>query len=181
MFDHIPTQYQTAARKSEATFRKAVLDSGHIPAYPSWMGRSYGHQIECPGKGHSVVVPSRFTYGTWKCERCHRRTSQDCLYLVHNTDLFVVKFGITTRDPKTRLQNHRCYGYNRVVRVLESLPKGVAPAVERQLIRALPTAGYAPAKGSEYFSDSVLPKLIKIFDGHPELTSTVSTHERYSR
>lgn len=87
----------------------------------------------------------------------------------HEDDFDVVKFGITSGDPRPRLSVHARDGFDRVVRLLEGLPGDTAPVLERTILAALRDAREKPARGREYFPTRVLPLVLDLVDNHPAL------------
>ncbi|MFF4292083.1 hypothetical protein ACFY0N_00330 [Streptomyces vinaceus] len=79
----------------------------------------------------------------------------------------VIKFGITSGDPRPRLGAHARQGLDSVVRLIEGLPGGVAPEIERTIRLALRDAGEKPVRGREYFRARTLALVLDLVDNHP--------------
>jgi hypothetical protein len=86
--------------------------------------------------------------------------SWDVFYVV--SDGRVVKFGITTGDPRRRLREHAAQGYTHIVRLAPGLPGTVAPDAESAIRSALALAGEKPVKGREYFDASCLALVLDV-------------------
>jgi hypothetical protein len=80
------------------------------------------------------------------------------------TSPLVVKFGVTSGDPRQRLGAHARDGYTEVVRLVTGLPGTVAPDVERAAKTALAQAGEKPIRGKEYFDISCLAVVLDVAD-----------------
>lgn len=89
-------------------------------------------------------------------------------YVVADDANGVVKFGITSGDPRPRLYRHARDGFVRVIRLLESLPDDVAPRLERAVLAALRNACEEPVRGLEYFPSRVLGLVLNMVDGWTE-------------
>ncbi|TXS63825.1 hypothetical protein [Streptomyces sp. sk2.1] len=81
----------------------------------------------------------------------------------------MVKFGITSGDPRPRLRAHRRNGLDQVLRLFTGLPDGVARALENNIIAALRDAREEPIQGREYFSSRALPLILDLIDHHPAI------------
>jgi hypothetical protein len=66
-----------------------------------------------------------------------------------------VKFGITSGDPKHRLDVHMRDGFIHQVYVRENFPD--AKKLEDAVKKHLRECGFKPLWGNEYFSDDALP------------------------
>ena len=76
----------------------------------------------------------------------------DVFYVVYNPATDVLKFGITSGDPRPRLGYHRRDGYTEVLRTFTALPNGEARALEGELKTLMRCAGVAPIINRlEYF------------------------------
>ncbi|WP_371798979.1 hypothetical protein OG963_14165 [Streptomyces sp. NBC_01707] len=75
-----------------------------------------------------------------------------------------MKFGITSGDPRPRLQDHARSGLRRVVRLHTGLPDTTAPDLERLILSALREAGEVPMRGREYFPARVLHQVLALVD-----------------
>jgi hypothetical protein len=76
----------------------------------------------------------------------------------------VVKFGVTSGDPRPRLRNHAARGYTDVIRLAAGLPGTVALDAEDAVKSALTMAGEKPVRGREYFDVSCVPLIIDVAD-----------------
>ncbi|MEU1919326.1 hypothetical protein ABZ742_04035 [Streptomyces albogriseolus] len=86
-------------------------------------------------------------------------------YVVVDEISDIVKFGITSGDPRARLGIHARNGFDSVVRLLEGLPGDMAPRLERAVLAALRDAREAPVRGREYFPARVLGLVLDLVDG----------------
>jgi hypothetical protein len=84
-------------------------------------------------------------------------------YVVINDAAGVVKFGITSGDPRPRLYDHRVVGYERTL----FLASGVnAKSIEDDVKAALAERGYKPVQRVEYFSLDALPAIMETVGWH---------------
>ena len=95
------------------------------------------------------------------CRKCSHR-DWDAFYVVTSPD--VVKFGVTSGDPRRRLADHAAKGYTEVVRLVTGLPGMVAHDAELAIRAALELAGELPVKGREYFDISCLALVLDVAD-----------------
>lgn len=161
---------RTCARKDPATaerdFRQKVAEAGGVVLGP-YQNSKTPVRIRC-SQGHvTAQLPLHVARGT-RCRHCAGKT-WDALYIVQDPDYGTVKFGITSGDPRPRLQAHARDDLTAVHRLYTSLPGTVAPDVERHLIATLRDAGIAPVRGKEYFPAHALPVILDIVDHHPDL------------
>lgn len=112
--------------------------------------------------------PDSLAMGQGLCGKCAGR-AWDVLYVVVNSELARVKFGVTSGNPRARLGNHRRAGYAEVIRVLPGLPD--AHRLEKHVRMALREAGIAAAQGREYFDLAALPLVLNMVDGWTSVAS----------
>lgn len=86
-------------------------------------------------------------------------------YVVADDINDVVKFGITSGNPRPRLSRHAREGFDDVIRLVEGLPGDLAPRLERAILAALQDAREAPVRGREYFPSRVLALVLDLVDG----------------
>ncbi len=135
---------------AEALFRTRVLSSGATLLESAWLGTKKKHQVRC-AEGHVVdTYPTNVLRGRGICHVCAGKV-WDAFYVVFNPVSGVLKFGITSGDPKPRLADHCSDGFTEVVRVFTDLPGGEARGLERELMTLLRCAGVEPVRGREYF------------------------------
>ncbi|MFE0651021.1 hypothetical protein ACFVZH_20770 [Streptomyces sp. NPDC059534] len=87
----------------------------------------------------------------------------------------IVKFGITSGDPRPRLAVHARDGFDHVIRLAEDLPNDLAPRLERVVLAALRDAREAPVRGREYFPARVLGLVLDLVDGWTAATAGPSS------
>lgn len=151
----------------EERFRERVAELGGVVLGP-WETIHVPVLVRCK-KGHKTSpIPNHVIRGGGLCRHCAGK-SWDVFYVVHDDDFDVVKFGITSGDPRPRLSVHARDGFDRVVRLLEGLPGDTAPVLERTILAALRDAREKPARGREYFPTRVLPLVLDLVDNHPAL------------
>lgn len=154
-----------------ARLRALVERHGGTLLETSWKGSLAPHRIRCP-KGHlnAPWACSVFKGGSI-CRTCSGK-QWDVLYVVRDDVEDVVKFGITSGDPRPRLYDHARDGLDTVVRLHTGLPGGTAPELERIILGALRDAGERPTRGREYFPARVLPLILDLVDHHPAVRAT---------
>lgn len=91
----------------------------------------------------------------------------DAFYVVLNEEEQMVKFGITSGDPRPRISCHARDGYGITVRVMAGMPLDTARPLERAVIATLRLAGIEPIRGREYFPASALPVVLDVVDNYP--------------
>jgi hypothetical protein len=102
--------------------------------------------------------------GRGVCRFCAGR-AWDVFYVVADDSNEIVKFGITSGDPRPRFRQHSRDGFDRVIRLVESLPADVAPRLERAVLAALRDAREVPVRGTEYFPTRTLALILALVDG----------------
>ncbi|WP_437001304.1 hypothetical protein [Streptomyces sp. enrichment culture] len=152
-------------RLSEAAFRMTVEQYGGEVLGP-YVNTGTRVMVRC-AQGHEVAArPSALHAGYGLCRVCGGRT-WDVFYTVLDEDFDVLKFGITSGNPRARLRDHRRDGFCKVVRLHQQLPDGVALELEGCIKAALRDAGEKPVRGIEYFPGRALPLVLDIVDNHP--------------
>lgn len=143
-----------AQRKHVAgkNFYRRVAELGGTVLETGYLGGDQPHRCRC-ARGHECSPrPASIRAGQGICQVCSW-LGQDVLYVLHDPVTRYVKFGITSRDGRTRLGNHRSDGFTEVILLETGLPEGLAAHVEQKIKLALAMAGANPVRGREYFSD----------------------------
>jgi hypothetical protein len=148
---------------AEAQFRARLHDLGVTPLFVKWLGVNRPHHVRCIAGHDAWPYPANVRNGEGPCRVC-RGCRWDALYVV--TSPLVVKFGITSGDPRPRLAKHARRGYATVVRLHTGLPGTVAPDAETAIVAALAVAGEQPVQGKEYFDVSCLGLVVDIADSY---------------
>lgn len=126
------------------------------------------HRAQCV-KGHEVrQTPAHLVAGHPLCRRCAYR-EWDTFYLVRDDVHDLLKFGITSGNPRRRLGEHAKDGFEEVVRLHVGLPGDAAPELERTIIAALRDAREAPVRGREYYRGRALALVLDLVDNHPAI------------
>jgi hypothetical protein len=150
-----------------ARFSEVVEALGGTLLEP-YRGAIQPHRIVC-SKGHLCTpTPHSLLAGGGLCRFC-RGKAWDAFYVVQDDLNDVIKFGITSGDPRPRLGNHERDGFDRVVRVHTSLPGDTAPWLERAIISALRDTREEPVRGREYYHVRALPLVLDLVDNHPAI------------
>lgn len=145
-------------------FRAAVAAQGGTVLEGRWLGDHSPHRVRC-AVGHEVApYPNSVKQGTGICRVCAGKT-WDAFYVVRHPSAGVVKFGITSGDPRPRLGDHAGEGFTERVRLSTSLPGTTALDLERELKAVLRAAGVRPVRGCEYFPDAAMNVLLAVVDG----------------
>ncbi|MET8561703.1 hypothetical protein ABZV75_14270 [Streptomyces flaveolus] len=87
----------------------------------------------------------------------------DVFYVVTDDVNEIVKFGITSGNPRLRLSHHQRAGLSQIVRVIEGNPE--ARKLENACIAAMRDAGEVPVRGREYFHIRALATILDLVDG----------------
>ena len=111
-------------------------------------------------------MPNRIKNGRGGCDICANKYS-DVVYVV--TGLNGLKFGITSGDPRPRLNYHKSISggnYDTTVRLWTGLrPFGWARQVELNLRDELADRGHCPLPGTkEYFPAASLSLVLNVLD-----------------
>lgn len=147
---------------AEAEFRARVEALGGVVLEPAWLGKSKGHRVRC-AEGHEIAPqPSDVQQGRGICRTCAGR-AWDVFYVVSDEVNGIVKFGITSGDPRPRLRNHARDGLNHAIRLIEGMSD--ASALESACRAALRDARESPVRGREYFPARVLGLILDVVDG----------------
>ncbi|GGU52372.1 hypothetical protein GCM10010274_46610 [Streptomyces lavendofoliae] len=151
-------------RAAEAAFQARVKKLGGIVLEPVWLGAGEGHRVRCAQGHESAARPSDVQQGRGLCRTCAGK-AWDVFYVVADDLNDVVKFGITSGDPRPRLRHHARDGFDHVIRLVEGLPGDVAPRLERTVLAALRDARESPVRGAEYFPVRTLALILALTDG----------------
>lgn len=146
---------------AEAAFLARLEALGATPLYEKWLGVNASHHVRCKAGHDCYPSPGRLKRGSGICRYCHGG-GWDVFYVV--TSGPVVKFGITSGDPGSRLRDHALNGFTEVLRTAAGLPGTVALDTERAVKAALAMAGETPVRGREYFDASCLALILDIAD-----------------
>lgn len=145
--------------RAEREFRAIVASLGGRIIEPSWLGSTKPHRVVCVN-GHEVTPrPADVLQGHGICRKCKDRI-WDVFYVAASESLRMVKFGITSRDARSRLRRHRADGFETVIMTISDLAD--APDLERAVISALRLSGLTPAQGRECFGMDALPVILDI-------------------
>lgn len=151
---------------AEQEFRARVQALGGEVLEPAWLGTLKPHRVRCSAGHESSPRPTALQQGIGLCRLCAGKV-WDAFYVVLNEDDQIVKFGITSGDPRPRISAHARHGYCTTVRLMANLPLDVARPLERSVISALALAKIKPIRGREYFPASALPVILDIADHYP--------------
>lgn len=161
--------------RAEAEFRARVAELGGEVLEPEWRGANEPHKVRC-AEGHvSSPRPTGVQQGNGICRHCMGKL-WDAFYVVVNDAEDILKFGITSGDPKPRLKRHAANGFERVVRVIAGLPMGTAHPLESAVKATLKLARMHPVRGTEFFPVSALATVLDIVDHYPIRPKPVVPH-----
>jgi hypothetical protein len=104
--------------------------------------------------------------GQGVCRYCAGK-AWDAFYVVADESAALLKFGITTGNGRSRLNDHRRDGFGTVYRFLPGLPGDTAPCLEREVQATLRLAGEVPVRGREYYRDHVTALVLDVVDHYP--------------
>ena len=147
--------------RAEAAFRARVSELGGLILESGWLGNQTPHLVECSEGHRARVRPNNVTQGSGICLACTWAT-QDVVYVVAGTD--TVKFGITSGDPRPRLNTHRRDGLPVLLALRQGLPVGRAFQVEQLIMMTLAELDVAPVRGREYFPAEYAPTILGLLD-----------------
>lgn len=149
---------------AEATFRAALAAEGATPLYDQWRGVDRHHRVRC-AEGHEADPrPTNVSRGGPICAECadHAGWAATVFYVLENSADHLVKFGISSRDGKRRLADHRADGFSGLHLLRAGLPPGAALRAEQEVRAALALAGESPQRGREYFDISCLALVLDV-------------------
>lgn len=149
---------------AEKDFRKSIAELGGVCLYVSWQGVMSPHHIRCKNGHDCYPNPNSVKNGQGICRIC-AVGADDIFYIVRNPDDGTVKFGITQKDPRPRMRDHRRDGYSEVIRIVGELPEGDPRDIERNIIHALRDAGIKPVKGREYYPSEAFALIMDVAEG----------------
>lgn len=148
-------------KTAEAAFRVRVAKLGGTILEPKWLGNSAPHQVRC-AKGHTgTPTPSNVRAGGGICRICAGKT-WDVFYVVTDDVKEIVKFGITSGNPRLRLSHHERNGLDQIVRLIEGNPE--ARKLENACLAVMRDAGEKPVLGREYFHIRTLGTILDLVD-----------------
>lgn len=153
---------------SEAKFLARLEDLGAVPLYVTWRGSHEPHLVRCASGHDCKPTPTDVIQGRGVCRYCAGK-NWDAFYVVTGSE--VVKFGITSGDPRPRLRIHAAEGIAQVTLLMTGLPSTVAPDTENAIKAALALAGEKPVRGREYFDISCLALVLDVADSWLSATS----------
>ena len=144
-------------------FRDTVASQGGTVLEDRWKGKDVPHAVRCASGHVGRPTPGSIQHGNGICHKCAHKI-WDAFYVVRNRNAGTIKFGITSGDPRSRLNGHARDGFTEVVRIFKGLPDGTAKSLEDELRLLLKCANVAPIRGREYFSDAVAPMVLSVVD-----------------
>ncbi len=103
------------------------------------------------------------------CRFCKNKV-WDIFYIVTNDAAQIVKFGVTSHDPRARLRFHQAGGFATVLKMITRLPD--AAELEYAALATLRLAGIPPVRGREYFDMTALPVILDVADNWPGARAT---------
>lgn len=121
---------------AEAAFRTRLAELGATLLEP-YQRALYSHQVRCAAGHICSIRPNSLQQGSGICRTCAGRI-WDVFYVVANRFAAQIKFGITSGDPRQRLDVHRRDGFDEVVRLMTGLPGIEAPEIESAVRTPLP-------------------------------------------
>ena len=148
----------TSLAAIQAAFNEAVIRQGATPAWDQWLGAVKGHKVICKNGHECYPRPNDVQQGKGVCRFCAGK-GWDVYYIVVNDEEEIVKFGITSGNPRARLGYHRNRGFLRAVLVTAT---PLALKVETETKNVLRAAGVRPVKGREYFPLSALDEVVQV-------------------
>lgn len=142
-------------------FKERVAELGGTVLEPEWLGSDVPHRIRCAEGHERSTRPNGVARGRGICRTC-AGCLWDVFYVLADQGNASIKFGITSGDPRPRLQDHARAGFTTLVRLLTGLPD--AFALERDVKATLALAGEKPVRGREYFDVRVLATVLDVVD-----------------
>lgn len=158
---------------ADEEFRECLVEHGLTLLEGAYSGSRELHLLQC-SEGHTFTsTPAAVRKRAAKCRVCNDLV-WNVFYVVRDPENEWIKFGITSRDGRSRLQKHARDGFTDVLRLHTGLAPDIAQPLERQVIAALRDAGETPVRGKEYFWDRALQLVLDLVDNHPAIRQTVA-------
>jgi hypothetical protein len=156
---------------AEAAFAARVAELGGTLLEP-YRSAVHRQKIRCAVGHETTVMPSGLRSGEGLCRFCKGKV-WDVFYVVQDALNDVIKFGVTSGDPRPRLGDHARDGFDELVRIHTELTGDAAPELERTIIAALRDAREAPVRGREYYRGRALALVLDLVDNHPAIRSAI--------
>jgi hypothetical protein len=156
---------------AEAFFVARVAELGGT-LLESYGSAAHRHEVICKVGHKTTVTPNGLRSGEGLCRFCKGKV-WDVFYVVQDDLNDVIKFGVTSGDPRPRLGDHERKGLDQVVRLHAGLPGNTAPELERNIIAALRDAREEPVRGCEYYHVRALALVLDLVDNHPAIRAVV--------
>jgi hypothetical protein len=96
--------------------------------------------------------------------------SHDVFYVLQHETEPIVKFGISSREGRRRLYDHRADGFPTVHLLTDDLAGDVAAETEKAVLATLALVNAKPLRGREYFDVSYLALILDVATGWLGLT-----------
>lgn len=142
-----------------AWFKARVAELGGTVIERAWLGDGVAHRLVCREGHEGSTIPTSIKQGQGICRRCAGKI-WDAFYVVQGPA--IVKFGITSGNPRPRLQAHARDGLTVQALVITDLPGDFAPELETSIRLALADEGMRPVRGREYFPITATPLIVSI-------------------
>ena len=152
---------------AETFFVARVAELGGTLLEP-YRSAAHRHGVICKAGHKTTVTPLGMRAGEGLCRFCKGKV-WDVFYVVQDDLNDVIKFGVTSGNPRPRLGDHERDGFDQVVRLHTGLPDDVAPWLERAIISALRDVREEPVRGREYYHVRALPLVLDLVDNHPAI------------
>ena len=138
----------------------------HLSAYGAVMIGRYTTSrepvhVRCAAGHDCWPMPTNIRKGQGVCNACKGR-AWNAFYVLEHSARPVVKFGITSRQGKQRLYDHKRTGFTAVRLLVLDLPDLAARRTENAVKAALRDAGEKPVRGVEYFDISCLGLILDV-------------------
>ncbi|MDH6537920.1 hypothetical protein M2167_000422 [Streptomyces sp. SPB4] len=148
-------------KTAEIAFNARVAKLGGTVIEPKWLGNHAPHRVRCINGHLGTPTPSNVRAGCGICRICSGKL-WDVFYVVTDDVSEIVKFGITSGDPRSRLSDHKRRGFDQIVRLIEGNLK--VRELENNCLAAMRGVGEIPVRGREYFHISALGTILNIVD-----------------
>lgn len=148
----------------QRTFVERVAELGGEVLELDWFGVGRKYRARCANGHECFPIPTSVQQGQGICRTCSHGIPT-IFYVVINTSLQRLKFGVTSGSPRRRLTRHRRHGYTTVVRLIEDADNALP--LENHVKTTLRDAGMRPVQGLEYFDISGLGMVVDLVDNYP--------------
>lgn len=141
-------------------FKENLVSIGAVLLDSEWKGANVAHTVKCMNGHITTASHANLSQGWGICAEC--QYDWDVVYVV--TGITLVKFGISSKGGKSRLNAHKYKGFANIARLYTNLPFDKAINTERIIRKELYDRNIYPLHGREYYDITYLDTIVEIID-----------------